>query len=63
MKKVVGGEVLRMVTQGMGLWLDSKNARITGLNKGRIILALEDKDFRKFYKDLFKEDYSEQKDA
>jgi hypothetical protein len=57
--KVVGGEILFMVTEGMTKWLDTYNARIVGQNEGKVILACDDKDWKKFYKDLFKEEYNE----
>ena len=57
--KVVGGEILFQVTEGMTQWLDEHNARIVGKNEGRIILAFDDKDWRNFYKDLLKEDYKD----
>jgi hypothetical protein len=56
---VVGGEILFMVTEGMTRWLDQYNARIVGESEGKVILALEDEDWKKFYKDLFKEEYDE----
>jgi hypothetical protein len=59
-QKVVGGEVLRMVTEGMCQWLDSKNARIVGKNEGKVILALEDKDWKELYKEWFKEEYKDE---
>ena len=53
--KVVGGEILHMVSEGMCKWLDSHNARIVGLSEGKIILALEDEDFKGLERELFKE--------
>ena len=53
--KVVGGEILFMVTEGMCRWLDSHNARIVGKTDGKIILALEDEDFKGLEQELFKE--------
>jgi hypothetical protein len=58
-RKVVGGDILKMVSEGMSQWLDEKKARIVGLNEGKIILTLEDKDWKSLYKDLFKEEYKD----
>ena len=53
MAKVIGGEVLFMVTEGMCKWLDSHNARIVGKTDGKIILALDDEDFKGLEEELF----------
>lgn len=60
----IQGEIIHRCVMGMVDWLDERGARITGMAKvqGAIVLALEDKDWKKLYKEIFQEEPSEKTD-
>ena len=63
MKKIVHGQLIEMFLSSLGGWLDRKGGRITGMSGGEIVVAFEDDDWKKLYKELFDKEFEDGKNG